>query len=133
MKNRSFFDLLFLCLQSKCPVCAEGKLFARFWSFKSDGPIFLPLEYCSVCGFKFNREPGYLSGCFFPILPIIALFVAALFAATAYFILKLDPDEIVVATLLGAVVGFIIFFRTAIAIFIAIDHAIHPTENKEKT
>lgn len=43
-------------LQRKCPRCLEGDIYRRWLK---------PHESCSVCGLKFEREPGYFLGSFY--------------------------------------------------------------------
>jgi uncharacterized protein (DUF983 family) len=43
-------------LHAKCPRCRQGKMFANsMYGFKPQ----VMNEYCSHCGLKFEREPGY--------------------------------------------------------------------------
>lgn len=43
-------------LQAKCPRCRQGNMFANsMYGFKPQ----VMHEYCSHCGLKFEREPGY--------------------------------------------------------------------------
>jgi uncharacterized protein (DUF983 family) len=45
-------------LRQRCPRCLEGPIF-RFPLWR--GPL-ATHERCSVCGFKYEREPGYFLG-----------------------------------------------------------------------
>jgi uncharacterized protein (DUF983 family) len=40
-------------LRQRCPRCCRGKVFLRRLTMN---------EYCSVCGLRFGREPGYFVG-----------------------------------------------------------------------
>src|SRR5918993_450968 len=43
-------------LHAKCPRCRKGQLFANsMYGFKTQ----VMNEYCSYCGLRFEREPGY--------------------------------------------------------------------------
>lgn len=43
-------------IQAKCPRCRQGDLFANsMYGFKSQKMF----DYCSHCGLKYEREPGY--------------------------------------------------------------------------
>jgi hypothetical protein len=88
--------------------------------------LLLPLEECGSCRFKYSREPGYYFGVVTPVLPILSLMTGALFAATAFFLIRTDLDGVLAAGAFGIAVGFAGFFRTAIALYIALDHAIAP-------
>ena len=120
----TFLDRLWLCLHSKCPVCSEGRLFNSLWNIRKLSEIFLPVRECSVCKFHFEREAGYYFGCVFPILPILSLFPAVFFTAISYFIFHMEPNEVAIAAISGALFGFIVLFRLAVAIYIAIDHSV---------
>ena len=127
MKNEAdFFRNLSLCLRSRCPVCEKGRLFNSLIGIESLTEIFLPVKECSVCKFHFEREPGYYFGCVFPILPILSLGPAILFPAICYFYFNMDLNSVAVSSVLGALFGFVVFFRLSVAIYIAIDHSISP-------
>ena len=128
-RNLTFIDRLFLCLRSRCPVCTKGRLFNSLWRINTLNEIFLPVRTCPNCGFRFEREAGYYFGCVFPILPILSLFPAIIFAAVSYFYFKMEPNEVAFSAVLGALFGFIIFFRLSVAIYIAIDHSISADES----
>ena len=93
--------------------------------------MFLPIDRCESCHFKFSREAGYFFGCIFPVLPILSLPVAGAFAAVAYFGLRMEIDQVVLATLVGAGVGFFGLFRTSVRIFISVDLAMNPPRSEE--
>jgi uncharacterized protein (DUF983 family) len=40
-------------LKKRCPNCGQGKVFRSYFKLN---------ESCSVCGFRFEREPGYWVG-----------------------------------------------------------------------
>ena len=125
-KNYDFFEKLSFCLHSKCPECGKGKLFNPIYKIEHLREFFFPVKDCSFCGFHFEREAGYYFGCVFPILPVLAIFPAVIFAAVSYFALKMEPGEVAIAAVCGAMFGFLFFIRLAIAIYIAVDHAVCP-------
>ena len=128
----SFFDLLFLCLRSKCPVCQTGQLFRPYSEIQSVGEIFVPLSHCPECNFEFKRETGYYSGVLTPTLPILSFIFALFLTLTYYLILKPeDINELALVSGISFLLGFVILIRPSIAIFISIDHAISPP-NKSK-
>ncbi|MDR3606391.1 MAG: hypothetical protein P4M08_03310 [Oligoflexia bacterium] len=117
------------CLRSKCPVCGQGRLFASPADIRNFSEIFLPLKKCSACGFRFSRQPGYYFGAVTPILPILALMTGTIFAGVSYFGLHQELDAVIMSGATGVILGFILLFRTAIAIYIALDHAVDPPES----
>jgi len=127
--ERTFAELLSRCLRSRCPVCGKGRLFASLFGVGRFRNIFIPLEACEHCQFRFSREPGYYFGCFTPILQILSVWCGAIVAAVSYFVFHADVESVVVAALFGIMGGFLLFFRTSIAMFIAIDHAINPPDS----
>lgn len=121
-----FFDVLLLCLRSTCPVCAQGRLYKPFLRVRGSSDFFLPVERCAGCGFRFRREPGYYFGVVTPVLPILAVGNAIGFALGAYLVRGPDRDAILSAASIGLLSGLILLFRSAVAIYIAIDHSIDP-------
>ena len=86
--------------------------------------IFLPVAECAHCKFHFEREAGYYFGCVFPVLPVLSLGPALIFTAIAYFYFGLEGTELATIAVFGALFGFVVFFRLAVKIYIAIDHSI---------
>lgn len=128
-KGRSYFNILALCLRSRCPVCGRGRLFLPLYRVGSFSELILPPEKCDRCGFRFRREPGYYFGVITPTLPILSLATGLAFVIVDYLCLKPeDPRDLIPIGGLGAVAGLILFWRTSIAIFISFDHAIFPPE-----
>jgi hypothetical protein len=86
-----------------------------------------------VCRFRFYREPGYYFGVVTPILPMLALGFAVVMAAIAYIGFHADLRSVIFVGGVSASIGLILFFRTAIAIYIAVDHAIDPPRRREES
>jgi uncharacterized protein (DUF983 family) len=124
--EKSFLKILSLSLCSKCPVCERGRLFVPYLQAHRFRDYFLPLENCESCRFQFGREPGYYFGVLTPTLSILALGLGILFSGISYFLFHLDLVDVILIGALGLIMGLILFFRTAIAVFIAFDHAIDP-------
>jgi len=125
-RELTFFETLFRCLRSKCPVCGKGRLFSTLLGIQKLQDILLPVENCDTCGFHFAREPGYYYGATTPLLQILALGTGALFAGVAYFLFHADLNTVLIFLGVGVGFGLVFLFRTAVALFIAIDHSIHP-------
>ena len=45
-------------LLGRCPRCRQGRVFPAFWSAR----LLAMNPSCSVCGLRFEREPGYFLG-----------------------------------------------------------------------
>lgn len=130
-KQRDFFDILSLCFRSKCPICSKGRLFAPFFEINSLSEIFFPLKKCVLCQFIFKREPGYYSGALMPTLSILSAFTGLSFSAIYYLVYRPEEfNETILAGIIGALFGMILFMRASIMIFISIDHAISPPKHK---
>jgi len=125
----SFSEIMSLCLRHRCPVCKTGRLFSKTLEIERFRDLFLPLESCPVCHFRFAREPGYYFGVLSPALPILSIGAGAIVAGIAYFGFGRDIDTTLIAGASGVALGFFGFCRTAIAIYIAIDHAIDPPKS----
>jgi uncharacterized protein (DUF983 family) len=124
--SKNFFDLLSLCLRSRCPVCGKGRLFVPYWKVNQIRDFFLPPLACNQCQFQYRREPGYYFGVLTPTLSILAVMSGIVCAGIAYFLFQIEIPDVVLLSLLGLCGGVFVFFRTAIAVFIAFDHAIDP-------
>lgn len=86
----------------------------------------MPLERCRVCDFLFGRQPGYYFGVVTPILPLLALATGMVFSGISYFGFHQERDTALEWGVVGLILGFILFFRTAIAVYVALDHTIDP-------
>ena len=129
MRAKSFLNILFLCLRSRCPICGVGELFTPILKVRSFGLLCMPPDRCNYCSFKFCREPGYYFGVLTPLLPIFALSTGLVFVVIYY--LLSHPDEafqLLVPGAMGTAVGLLLFFRPAVAIFMSLDHAIDPPD-----
>lgn len=125
--SKSFFQILSLCLRSICPVCGQGRLFVSIFKLRSVTDFFLPPHHCQSCGFQFRREAGYYFGVLTPLLPLFSLATGLCFVLAYYLTVRPeDPYQLLLPGALGTACGFIFFFRSAIAIYISLDHAIDP-------
>jgi len=125
--ERSFFEILSLCLRSRCPVCAKGHLFRPFHQIGSLANLCMPPDKCDCCGFRFRREPGYYFGVLTPVLPMLSLATGLVFVIASYLWGRpTNATELLPAGAIGTAIGFVFCFRPAIAIFISFDHAIDP-------
>jgi uncharacterized protein (DUF983 family) len=61
-------------LARRCPVCGEGRPFASWLRMK---------ERCEVCGYHFEREPGYWIGAMTINYGVVAAVLLVLFVALA--------------------------------------------------
>jgi hypothetical protein len=132
-RERSFFDLLSLCLRSRCPVCEKGRLFLPLPKVRSVAELCLPPKNCDHCGFCFRREPGYYFGVLTPALPILSLLTALVFVIGDYLIFRPeDPHDLLPVAAAGTLFGLVFNIRNAIAIYISFDHALDPPASPEK-
>ncbi len=107
-------------------MCGQGRLFARLDRIQRFTELFIPLEACTACSFRFSREPGYYFGVVTPVLPILALMTGVFFAGVAHFAFHREIDTVLSAGFVGVFIGFFLFFRTSIAVYVAFDHAVDP-------
>lgn len=129
-RDRSFPELLSLCLRSTCPVCARGRLFVSRARARSPREHFLPARRCDSCGFEFTREPGYFLGAITPVLQLLALGFAAAVGGLSYAFAGARLPEVLYVGAAAAALGLLVFSRTAVAVFIAIDHALDPPRRR---
>lgn len=130
-EGASFFVILSRSLSSQCPVCGRGRLFSRLTRVRRMAELFMPLKQCAACGFSFGRQPGYYLGVVTPILPILALMMGAVFAGVSYFVIHHPLETTLAWGGVGVGFGLVVFFRTAIAVYVALDHAIDPPKQGE--
>lgn len=127
LRGRSFFEIFWLCLRSRCPVCGNGRLFVPLMELSSPVDLWEPAKKCRICKFTYRREPGYFFGAVIPVLPILSI-VAGLFSAGVYylFLRPSEVDEVLPSGAAGMALGFILFYRVTIALYISFDHTIDP-------
>ncbi len=53
-------------LEQRCPSCLEGKVFS--------GPVAMR-QTCPVCGYRFQREPGYFLGAMYISYPLAVMVI----------------------------------------------------------
>ena len=124
-----FLEVLRRTVRSKCPVCGIGALFVPYFQARSLTQFFMPALKCNKCSFKFGREPGYYFGILTPTLSFLALGIGVVFALTALLVVGRDLSAILLSGGVGVALGVVFCFRTAIAVYISIDHAIDPPKS----
>ena len=60
-------------LRKRCPSCGQGKVFSSFFRLNKN---------CSICGFRFEREPGYWTGAIAMNIAFVEVWVAILILGT---------------------------------------------------
>ncbi len=126
-KKKSLFQILSSYFRFRCPVCSQGDLYIPITRVRSFTQLCLPPEQCNVCHFRFRREPGYYFGVLTPLLPILSLMTGLVTTSIYYFTLRPeDPFQLLLPAIAGTAIGFVLFFRPAIAFYIHLDHAIDP-------
>ena len=103
-------------LRQRCPVCGRGTIFAGF---------FKTYEKCPVCGFEFEREPGYYTGAMAINLVVSELLIAIVAVPLA------ASQAVPVSTLiiLGVTLPIllpVLFYRPTKSLWMSFDHFIHP-------
>lgn len=106
-----FETLLGRALRLRCPRCGEGKLFARWHR--------MPRQ-CAVCGFRFERGPGYFLGSSYVNYGLTALTMSAIFLIGR--IAFQVPAQRLVWPLFGyCLIVPLLLFRHARALWLALD------------
>ncbi|TMC97080.1 MAG: DUF983 domain-containing protein [Chloroflexi bacterium] len=121
----SFFTGLIRALFLHCPNCGKGKLFRRGYTM---------YERCSVCGWRFEREPGYWTGAIALNLVVTELLIAIVIVPLAIW-LALTQQPITLLIVIGLPLPFILpflFFRHAKSFWMSIDFRIHPVDPEER-
>lgn len=98
-------------IRLKCPMCSEGRLFDGFIRMQ---------KCCSVCGFHFERGPGYFLGSTY-----INYGVTTLLTTWTYMVLRFGfgISKSVLIPALGAfcVIFPVLFFRYARSLWLSFD------------
>ena len=118
----SYWQILGRTIRLRCPRCGEGRLFSGWFAMPKN---------CSVCGLKFEREPGYFLGSIYFNYGVTA------FIVTIAALVMLGLTDVSERTLLLTLGTFCVlfpmwFFRYARALWMAWDHFADPTEPANK-
>jgi uncharacterized protein (DUF983 family) len=103
-------------LRQRCPVCGRGRIFAGF---------FKTYEKCPVCGFEFEREPGYYTGAMAINLVVSELLIAIVAVPLA----ASQAVPITALIILGCTLPVLLpllFYRPTKSLWMSFDHFIHP-------
>lgn len=108
----------------RCPRCGSGGIFANWAALH---------EYCTTCGFKFEREPGYWVGALI-INMAAALFVFLVTLVGGIALTWPDPPWNVLS---GVTIGVMLvvpiaFYPWSKSIWMAIELSYHKLEEKEQ-
>ncbi len=111
----------------KCPICGTRPIFISARKVRSLHDWLTPLDGCPVCGYAYDREPGY----FLMSVWAIGYAVSALIGIAVYVYLQIwHSDYSLALTLLLVALPLpfvnILFARHAKAYFLAIDHFVDP-------
>lgn len=111
-------------LARRCPRCGAAGAFENWAALN---------EYCSNCGFKFEREPGYWVGALI-INMAVALFVFLVTLVGGIALTWPDPpwNVLSAATIGVMLVVPIVFYPWSKSIWMAIELSYHKLEEKER-
>lgn len=90
-------NLVLSILKEKCPNCSHGHVFK-----KQANPFKMPVmnEKCEVCGYKFDREPGYFLGAMYVSYGIAVIFGLLTYLVCYFFFPSLPLIYVPVAMIL---------------------------------
>ncbi len=122
--SATFFTMLGRAVVRRCPRCGAGGAFASWAALN---------EYCTTCGFKFEREPGYWVGALI-INMAVALLVFLVTLVGGIALTWPDPPWNVLSALTIGVmlVVPIAFYPWSKSIWMAIELSYHKLEEKEQ-
>ena len=113
-------------MRLKCPTCGEKPLFLPWRQVRSLHDWFTPLDGCSLCGYAYDREPGY----FLMAIWGVNYGVIGLGGMSLYFILltttEISPFHLFLFCVMPAPFLSILFARHAKSMFLALDHFFDP-------
>ncbi|HVB75680.1 MAG TPA: DUF983 domain-containing protein [Ktedonobacteraceae bacterium] len=106
-------------LRQRCPVCGRGKIFVGF---------FKTYEHCPVCGYAFEREPGYYTGAMAVNLVVSELLIAIIAVPLAASQAVPVVDLIILGCTLPILLP-VLFYRPTKSLWMSFDHFLHPANN----
>lgn len=121
----TFFTLLIRGLRLRCPNCGKGKLFLSG---------FRMYEWCTVCGWRFEREEGYWTGAI-AINLVVTEFLVAGFAIPTAVAAAFGKLPLIPVGVIGVCIAIglpFLFFRHAKSLWMTLDFMIHPVDSEER-
>jgi len=97
-----------------CPRCGRGTLYATFFGMR---------EACPVCGFRYEREPGYFIGAIYLNYAVTVGLAMGLVLVLDWTIGLTLTQQLAIAVPLVSVVP-VLFFRWSRSLWLALDHLI---------
>lgn len=123
-RPQRFNPQLIFALRLLCPYCGITHL-------RQPGNWFRFREGCEVCCYQFEREPGYFSGAFQLVLFAIVAFSALLLTVLGLKFAPQIPDSLLVIGVgVFILLELILLVPWAMAVWMWLDHRIHPLEIK---
>ncbi len=118
-------------LRLKCPTCGRYSLFVSWQQVRSVRDWFMPLDGCPLCGYPFDREPGYFLLSIFAINYGIASIIGLVIYLILDFWVQLPIWETLIFTILPIPFFNLWFARHSKALFIAFDLFCDPHQRDE--
>lgn len=110
----------------RCPTCGDKPLFQSWSNVRSLQDWFTPLDGCPVCGYAFEREPGYFLLAIWGVNYGLVAFSGMLLYLLLRSATDLSPDLLLWICLLPAPAVSLLLARHAKAFFLAMDHFCDP-------
>ncbi len=122
--DAGFGTLLSRGVRRRCPRCGGGDIFAGWGRLR---------DWCQVCGFRFEREPGYFVGA---MIVNTAVTIATLLTAMVVTVAAGRPEVawgvVLPVTVAAAGLTPIVFYPWSKTIWMAIEMSYHRLEDSER-
>jgi uncharacterized protein (DUF983 family) len=118
-------------LRLRCPTCGRYPLFVSWRHLKSVRDWIMPLDGCPLCGYPFDREPGYFLLSIFAINYGIASIIGLAIYLVLDFWVQLPIWQTLIFTILPIPIFNLWFVRHSKAIFIAVDLFFDPHQRDD--
>src|ERR1700674_4902847 len=110
----------------KCPSCGERPLFVPWRKTRNLQDWLMPLDGCPVCGYAYEREPGYFLLSIFAVNYLAGAVIGLLIYLVLEFIVRLPIWPVLIFSVLPIPIFNFWFARHSKAFFLAIDLFLDP-------
>lgn len=95
----------------KCPLCGEGPLFKHWMKMEA---------FCSTCGFKFERDPGYFLGSTYINYGLTTILTTWSYIML-HFVMGIDKKWLIPGLATFSIIFPLVFFRYARSLWLSFD------------
>jgi uncharacterized protein (DUF983 family) len=128
---RRFIWMMLHACHLRCPTCGKRELFLPWYRVRNLRDWFMPLDGCPICGYPYEREPGYFLMSIFAINYGGSAILGLIIYLILDFWVRAPISLTLVATVIPVLFFSVLFARHAKAIFLAFDLFCDPHNRSE--